>query len=147
MAIAGVMAFVAHADPFFSRVEPERHNILFDWGPNRLASADLVNGRNPKGIWRAYRFQDDINGTTTGIGVGYMLQDTPLLSWFGDNKRLWTGVHYDPRSVKVDFAVEAKSWNYSPKMASPTRFSDPDTQLINSDVTDRSYRILFTIPF
>ena len=142
-----VFAWSAQAEPLFFRVEPEQPKLLFDWNPNRMTRPGLVNGGYPKGNWHAYRFQHDTNGTTTGIGVGYMLKDTPLSTWFGDNHKLWTGLHYDPRSVKVDVAVETKSWSYSPKMASPTRFSDPDTQLANSDIADRSYRILFTIPF
>ncbi len=145
--MTGAFAWAAQAEMLFSRIEPEQPTVSFDWNPNRLTGSGLVYGRYPKGNWHAYRFQDDINGTTTGISVGYMLKDTPLSSWLGDNKKLWTGLHYDPRSVKVDVAVETKSWSYSPKIASPTRFSDPDTQLGNSDITDRSYRILLTIPF
>ena len=145
--MACAFAGAAQAELLFSPIEPEQPKIFLDWNPNRLARPSLVYGRYPKGNWHAYRFQHDTSGTTTGIGVGYFLKDTPLSSWFGDNNKLWTGLHYDPRSVKVDVAVETKSWSYSPKMATPTRFSDPDTQLANSDITDRSYRILFTIPF
>lgn len=147
IAMAGAFAWAAQAEPIFSRFEPKRPLVAFDWNPNRLTAAGLVYGRDPKGNWHAYRFQHETNGTTTGIGVGYMLKDTPLSSWLGDNHQLWNGLHYDPRSVKVDVAVETKSWSYSPKMTSPIRFSDPDTPLGSSDITDRSYRILFTIPF
>jgi hypothetical protein len=144
-ALVGVFELTARADSLSSPAEPKRYNASFDWSPHRLTSTGLVYGRYPKGNWRAYRFQDDINGTTTGFGVGYVLQDTPLSSWLGDGKRLWTGLHYDPRRVKVDLAVETKSWSYSPKLASP--ISEMDTRLGNSEITDRSYRILLTFPF
>ena len=144
-ALVGVYELVAQADSLVPRVEPKRFNASFDWSPNRLTSTGLVYGRYPKASWRAYRFQNDINGTTTGFGVGYMLQDTPFSSWLGDSKRLWTGLHYDPRRVKVDLAVETKPWNYSPKMASS--MSESETRLGSTEVTDRSYRILITFPF
>ena len=144
-AFAGVFESAAQADSFVSQVEPRRFNASFNWSPKRLTGTGLVYGRYPRGNWRAYRFQDDINGTTAGFGVGYMLKDTPLSSWLGDSKRLWTGLHYDPRRVKVDLAIETKAWNYSPKLASS--MSESETRLGSTEVTDRSYRILITFPF
>lgn len=63
------------------------------------------------------------------------------------NRTIWAGLQYDFGHLKIDLTAEKTSWNYAPKAVNPILFTDPAAHLANGKATDRSYRLLLTLPF